>query len=394
MPNKCSSVVFLLFHIIVCVVLGMFPNTTHADELDLLEIVKKHDDMWKGITSIQLSYTRHYKTSIVSWTFPNCYWESAGSRVRAIVGDFGNFSTDKNDKPVFTERCEDFFQDGTKRYTLKVPQNKYPLLEIQLCDYKNLQHGEEYSASIISTDDSYVHLNFPIPRYFFVHTDENVKMTLLELVSKYPSKIASFKKNAFGDDIVEIAVESLTDGQHKHFGRWTMKVLINMSKGYHIEDQRFFTTTKEKPSIEIIMEKFVKRYTLFGGHWIPSDIENVVHNGEPAKGAGAEIVVEDCQINSTSKSRLDDFRFPTNCIVREQLSGNKPQQTHIWGSENKPARTFDDALKFLEYFADECPPGEGLQPLESKYIAFRIAMVVLGVVMIIVALYRLYAKDR
>lgn len=369
-----------LFLIIVWSGLGGMSVQVRAGESDVLEVVRKHGDTWKSISSIQLSFVRHYKTRTVPTTIPNHYWESDGTRVRSITGHPGD-----------TVICRDLFYDGQKRYMLSTPLDKYGQSEVRLCDYYALLQDEGYSATIIpSSSDFYMHLSFPIPRYSFVHTDEGIKMTLSEIVEKYSSKIVSFKKNASGDNLVEIVIESLTDGGNKDFGSWTVRVLINTDKGYHIEEYRYLTTTKAAPPVNLIAENIVKKYALFGTHWMPCEIESIQHNGDPTKGYRTSVVIEDCKINDMSGTRLSDFRFPANLIVSEQSVGNQPGKLHIWGSEGIPIRSFDNGLDFEKYYADECRYVGSLS--ENKYLAFRILMVILGIIMTIIAIYMLHAK--
>lgn len=386
--NLSGCMVSLLTFAVWCGLAGLF-NMACANEPELLEIVKKHDEMWKKVNSIQLHYTKHYKSSVISRSFPNCYWESGGDKCRAIIAHLDSFSTDRNGNTAAVEMREDFFGDGKDLYHLVVPQNKYPLTEIRLCDYFSMK-DEGCHADIIRGNASYMLLFFPLPRYFFVHTEAN-GVTLLEIVNKYPSRIISSSKSLSGDDIVEIAIESHID-THKSFGPWKNTVFINTSKGYNIEGHRSFLQTKEKPPVEISGEMAVKEYTKIEEYWIPRNIEFILHNGEPSKGIRTNFVLDDCKINDTSQSRLNDFCFPTNFFVNEHLVGDQPWRGHIWGPDNKPIRSFDKSTEFMEYYAHECMRGE--LPQENKYLVLRITLVIAGLMMIGYALYRLYTKDR
>ena len=363
-----------------------------ASELSVNELVRKHDEHWESINSIQMFYTKHWKSSVVSRSLPNCYWESDGKRSRAIVMSLDSFSANKNGNPIVTEMCEDVFCDNGVLYRLTVPRDKYPLKEIQLCDYVSLKE-EGYHASFVpegGTKGTDVRMYSPLPTYFLVHTEEAVK-TLLELVNKYPSRIVSTQKNDLGDDIVEIAIECNVDG-HEHFVPWKMNVFINASKGYNIDSIREWTKTKGVFAIELIAERDVKKYVEIDGNWIPYHWESVLHNGDPSVGIHSSFVVEHCRINDTFESYLESFRFPTNFVVYELIPRNRSRIIHIWGPNNQPAHSFDETLKFMEFFSNECIMRE--RPQEHKHLAFRITLVIFGLIMIAIALYRLYAKDK
>ena len=283
--------------------------------------------------------------------------------------DLGIFSTDKANRPVAVKMRRDVFYDGEKLYTLIIPQDKYPLPEIRLCDYAFLR-DEGYDGTIIPGGLFDARTYSPVPRYFFVHTEEK-GLTLLELVNKYPSRIVSSYRNESGDNIVEIAIEV---GSHldnrANLGPWKGIVRINTSKGYNIDSSWFSTLTKDKPPVDLIAERSVKNYTKIGEHWVPGKIEFLLHNGEPEKISNkTNAVINDCKINDPSGSRLDDFRFPTNFVVHEVFLGNQPTVTHIWGAENKPIRSFDKILEFLEYYSNECMTGE--LPQENKVLLIR-----------------------
>ena len=381
--------------LLLLIVLGglvVSSDVIRASEPELLEIVKRHDDMWKTIGSIQLSYTRSGSFGAINGVLPGCYCETDGNKIRVILVELGNFSTDKANRPVAVKMIRDIFYDGEKLHELKIPQDKYPLPKIRLCDYVFLR-DEGYVGTITPRSFFDALIYFPIPRYFFVHTEKG-GVTLLELVNKYPSRIVSSYRNESGDNIVEIAVDV---GNHldnrAELGPWKGIVRINTSKGYNIDSSWFSILTKDKPPVDLIAERSVKNYIKIGEHWIPEKIEFLLHNGEPEKISNRTSgVINDCKINDSSESRLDDFRFPTNFVVHEQLPGDQPTVTHIWGAENKPVRSFDIILEFIEYYSNECMTGELSQ--ENKYLALRISLVVLGLIMIAVALYRLYAKER
>jgi hypothetical protein len=363
-----------------------------ANDQGLLEVVKKHEDMWKNRDTIQLFFTKHYKSSVISRSLPNGYWEFGDGKTRSVTTTLDSFSSDKNGNPVATEMCVDFFCDGKDTYILTVPRDKYPLTEIRLCDYVALKDEGSY-ATIFSGGVSGgvdVRSRFLLPRYFSVHTEDTV-LSLLELVDKYSAKIVSFQKNTSGDDIVEIRIECHAD-THEHLSPWSGRVLINMSKGYDIEGYQFSTTTKESV-VELITECAIKKHVKINEkHWIPCEWEVIRHNGDSTVGIRTSFIVSDYKINGTAESRLDNFRFPTNFVVGEYVTGKSGMIMHIWGPENKPARSFDTGKEYVEYYSKMCMTGEIQQ--ENKHIALRISLVVLGLIMIVIALYRLYAKDR
>jgi len=391
MLDRCLVKFVLLSLLMIWGSLYVSSNGVRADESDLLELVKKHDDQWKEIDSIQLSYTRNYKSSIIVKFFPDCYWESDKGRVRSIIALHDSFSTNKDGKPVIVDVCEDFFYDGSDSYRLTIPRNKYPLTEVQLCDYA-FSRNEGYSASIVSGSVFDVRLGFPLPRYFSVHTEKR-GLTLTELVNKYPSKIISCSTSPSGDNLVEISIECNIDN-HEHFKPWKLNISINLSKGYSIESYHRSTLTKREPLIELITEGVAKNYIeIEGKYWIPSEWETIQHNGNPPLGIRTNIVIDNCRINNTLESRLNDFRFPVNFLVNDQSQVNQPPKLHIWGQENKPIRSFDTTLKFMEYYSSECMSGE--IPPRSDYFALRIVLVILGLILIVVALYKLYyAKNQ
>ena len=378
-----------LLLLVVCVGLAAPFNEACADESELIELVRKHDGQWKKIKSIQLSYTRDGKFGGIVKPFPGCYWESDGDKSRATVIYLDHFSTDKNGNPVAEEMRRDVFCDGESRHELIIPSSEYPLDKVQLCDL--VLRDEKYQAWISFRGTFDTRFYFPIPRYFFPHTETN-GLTLLELVTKYPSNVVSSSNNSSGDNIVEIAIESRIDN-HESFGHWKTTLLINTSKGYNIEARRSSVQTKEKPPVELIEEVTVKKYAEIDGYWIPCVVEIILHNGEPEKGNKTNFIITDCKINDTSESRLDDFRFPENLIVYGKMSDNQPENIHVWGADNKPARSFDEMTDFLEYYTNECMSG-GELPQRDRHLALRITFVVFGLIMIAVALYRLYAKER
>ena len=366
----------------------------NANEPDLLEIVKKHDDTWKEMDSIQLFYTKHYKSSVISRSLPNGYWEFGNGKTRSVATILDSFSSDKNGNPIAVEMCVDFFCDGKDIYVLTVPRDKYPLTEIRLCDYADMKE-EGSNATIFSggiPGGVDVRSRFLLPRYFPVHT-EDTALSLLELIDKYPAKIVSSKKNTSGDDFVEISIECHSN-THEHLGPWSGSILVNMSKGYNIEGYRFSTTSKSKPPVKLFTECAVKKYIkIKEEHWIPSEWEVVKHNGDSTVGIRTSFIISDYKINGTSESRLDNFCFPTNFVVGEFRAGKSGMITHIWGPENKPVRSFDAGKEYVEYYSKMCMTGK-MVPQWNKHLALRISLVVLGLIMIIIALYRLYARER
>jgi len=389
MLDTCSSSFFSLslFLLTVCYGWSVSPSQVVASEPNALEIVKKHDDAWGKIKSIQFTYTWGHNFDGVDKSFPNCYWESEEGKSR----DISVFIDDN------MELCKDFFYDGENSYQLTVPQNKYPIKDMKFCDYVGSGLGSEgYSARFIPgniksmVDDSRFRL--PPQRYFFVYGEETW-MTILELVNKYPARIVSIRRNASGDDLVDIVIECNMD-THELLEPWTLKVSINTSKGYNIDSDRLSAVTKTKLPIELITESTVKKYVeIKGGYWIPSDWDTLIHNGNPEVADRVNYVINDCRINGTLNSRLNDFRFPTNSPVIEATPADHPEKVHIWGENNEPVRSFADHEAFMEYRYNECLYGKFL-PQKSEYLLLRISLVVLGLIMIIVALYRLYAKER
>ncbi|MDR0520942.1 MAG: hypothetical protein LBH00_03705 [Planctomycetaceae bacterium] len=392
-----SSLLFLLiasFAASGCLVL--LPDAAHADEPDLKELVKNHDDQWKKINSVQIFFTKDYTTGVVSKSFPGCYWESEGGKSRAVVISLDSFAEDENGKPIASEMCDDIFCDGKDSYRLTVPRDKYPLKEIQFCDYFNSLKDKGYSAVFVpdgaGSTGADVHLFFPLPRYFYVPA-ETKGMTLPELVHKYQSEIASSGKNSSGDDVIKMIVAART-GQHEYFADWELCVFINIDKGYSIDSYRYSAAAGKNSSVKIITECAVKQYrNVKGEYWIPGDWETIQHNGDPAFGIRTRFVINDCRINETSESRLHDFRFPVNFPVSELTPVNQPEKIHVWGADNKPACSFDDKMEFWKYYKNECQP-QAERPQRNTVLAFRLTMAVLGLMFIAAALYRLYAKKR
>jgi len=225
-----------------------------------------------------------------------------------------------------------------------------------------------------------------------VHTEKELT-TLLELVNKYPSKVFSKRKNTSGDDIVDIVIDDHI-GEHGQLKPWSLNVSINTSKSYNVDRYRLSAATKIEPFVEVVEEIVVKKYLeIKPGVWIPSDWESVQHNGNPSNGSRVNFVINDCRINETAQSRLNDFRFSTNLPVLERTQASQPEKIHIWGAENKPSRSFDDHIAFLDYYSEECPLGVNISP-RSDYFALHIGLIILGLIMIAVAMYRLYAKER
>jgi hypothetical protein len=384
-----SEQFILLFQIVVGVSLAVLFNEVFANESDPIELVQKHDEQWERIKSIQLSYTRNYVSDGVSISL-DCYWESQGERSRAIVA-----TLDGNNVAM----RRDSFNDGKNLYRLTIPQDKYPLDDMKLCDYASfLGNIEGCDATFIpagvrsiGTD---IRLNFPLPKYLFVPTEGNL-MTLSELINKYPSRVVSVKKNSSGDGVAEIIIESESHVSNRRLpGTWILQVYINTGKGYKIDGYRLSAVIQTAPLIEAIMERTVKKYSeIEAGYWIPSEWESIEHSGNPASDSAMNYIISNVRINENPTPRIHDFRFPINFPVLELTPADQPEKIHIWGADNKPSRTFANHVEYIEYYADECPPGE-LLPQENKYLALRISLVVLGLIMIIVALYRLYAKKH
>ncbi|MCL2005057.1 MAG: hypothetical protein FWG73_02725 [Planctomycetaceae bacterium] len=336
-----------------CAVLMLAVSAT-ANEPDLLEIVQKHDEQWEKINSIQTRFTQHFETTLISRSLPGGYWELDGNKSRFIARQLDCVANDQNGNPIPIEIVEDYFYDGEKTRFLAVPRDQYPLKEIRFCDYADLK--DQGADAGIFSDGFYVrkmYWRFLLPRYFSVHTEDD-SLSLLELVRKYPSRIGNVRKNASGDEIIEIVIEDDTD-EHSHFGPWVKTVFINTSKGYSIDGYRSFTLTKGQPPVEIIAECTVKDYAKVGEeHWIPVEWSTIVHNGDPAVGIQTSTVLDEFRVNDTLDSRLNDFRFPNNFVVREPMKDGSRERVHIWGPENEPVRSFDGKMEFNHYYLSRC----------------------------------------
>jgi hypothetical protein len=211
----------------------------------------------------------------------------------------------------------------------------------------------------------------------------------MEVVNKYPSKIVSSKKNEFGDNLIEIAIES-SDDKHKTFYPWKINVCLNTSKGYNIDRYEIFFETKTKPSVKLMTECAVKKYQeIKDGIWVASHIEIVNHNGNLNEGIRTNYVFKKINVDPL-EPWLNDFQFPENMVVREQsINGHK---IHIWGKANKPVHSFDRVENFLEYYTKECQMNEQIP--EKNYYFFRILFIVLGLFLIVIGLYAKWRKQR
>jgi len=127
------------FSIVVLCDIWRWDGSSFAGEADAVGLVERHDAFWEEMDSIQIVYTRIYKVDNAIRSFPNCYWESEGSKARAIV------LSQTNSLEVF----EDCFYNGKDLYQFTVPRVEYPpMTEFRLCDFEKLS-SEGYRATFI-----------------------------------------------------------------------------------------------------------------------------------------------------------------------------------------------------------------------------------------------------
>ncbi len=194
----------------------------------------------------------------------------------------------------------------------------------------------------------------------FVVESTGTVRSLHYLVDRFGAEIAGETQNENGDRLVQVRIHGNAGNDGADSGdSWTLDVWINKDRDFLVDKWRKEVNSvlnedgKEKPIVFRTSEAVQEFASLPDGSWFPEKL--LFTNGSSLSGrsSGAKVDIKDFHVNETPSSRLHDFRFASNALVKELLADGREVRVHVWGFGG-PKQSFTEGPEVGKFLLDTC----------------------------------------
>ncbi|MEX2167713.1 MAG: hypothetical protein WD851_00255 [Pirellulales bacterium] len=231
---------------------------------------------------------------------------------------------------------------------------------------------------------------------------DDTRWTLAQLVAASPSVEVSELTGERGKRLWQLAISHPDNKTNGRFTKSRYEIVLDPSVNYLASRVVAYIADTDPSPDSIVPIRMEREVTEFGqtrdGTYFPKRAVARMYDGTAAPEAPPASeqlrVAEDVLINAELPSDAFDFTFPENAVVTQLPAVDGSYPLHVWGPDDKPARTYTGDYHDFRFPDPEELAQEFAEPFQALYRFAAMAITAAIMVALVILIYMRRRRGR